>query len=105
MVAPRGWLHRIATTLLQNLTHTTLGAHPNFKILDKGRAISFARTARRCADGKPLIDRSRSKITSNRRTASAAIGETIGDFFELALTAISARTKNFLLACAQLASG
>src|SRR2546430_16426931 len=67
-------------------------------------AICFARTARRCAGGKPLIDRSHSKIASNHLTALSAMGETITGFFDLALVAISARTKNFLLACAQHAA-
>jgi hypothetical protein len=70
--------------------------YPNFEILDKGRDL-FCAHARRSAGGKPLIDRSCSKITSNRFTASAAIGETIGGFLDLAFVAISARTKNFLL--------
>src|ERR1043166_5567380 len=37
-------------------------------------AMSFVRTARRCAGGRPLIDCSRSKIASHRLTASTAIG-------------------------------
>ena len=80
-----------------------LGAHPNFEGFDDGRNLLLA-TARRCAGGKPLIDRSHSKITSKRLTASSAIGETMTGLLVLAFVAMSARTKNFLLACAQHAA-
>jgi hypothetical protein len=70
-----------------------LGADPNFELFDKGRNL--------LPGGKPMIDRSHLKIASKRRTASSAIGETMTGLLVLAFVAISAKMKNFLLACAQ----
>ena len=65
----------------------------NFELFDKGRNL--------LPGGKPMIDRSHLKIASKRRTASSAIGETMTGLLVLAFVAISAKMKNFLLACAQ----
>ena len=58
----------------------------------------------RCAAGCPLMARSWVKMTSIRFTASSAIGETTTGLLLRALEAISARTKNFRLPCAQQAA-
>jgi hypothetical protein len=54
---------------LRDFTLASLARIQTSKSSTRG-AISFARLARRSAGGKPLMDRSRSKMTSKRLTAS-----------------------------------